>query len=74
MKNTIKDFLKSEEYIPSRFAAWNTVLLGCGYALLGSKKVWIKAACVVLEGVSTYAMNREMAKFMECVLYYRRKN
>lgn len=70
---TIRNFLKNDDYIPNRFAIWNAVLLGCGWVILGSKKIIIKATGIALEGVCAFAMNREMAKFMECVLHERRR-
>lgn len=68
MKNGIKDFFEKDENIPGRFAMWNAVLFGCGVIMLGSNKVWIKAACIALEGLGAFKMNGEMAKFMGAVL------
>lgn len=68
MKETLKDFFEEDENIPQRFAMWNAVLFGCGCVLLMSNKVWIKAACIALEGLGAFKMNGEMAKFMNAVL------
>ena len=68
MKKEIKDFFEEDKNIPERFAMWNAVLFGCGVVMLGSKNVWVKAACIALEGLGAFKMNNEMAKFMSAVL------
>ena len=68
MKKEIRDFFEEDENIPQRFILWNAVLFGCRVVMLGSSKVWIKAACIALEGLGAFKMNEEMAKFMNVVI------
>lgn len=74
MKNALKEiksFMTDENEIPARFQLCNMAMLGLTLTMFGSSKIIVKAICAVGEGLVAYQMNKEMANFMEIMIYRR---
>ena len=72
MKNALKEikgFMTDEDEISTRFQLCNMAMLGLTLAMFGSNKIVVKAICAVGEGLVAYQMNKEMANFMEFMMY-----